>query len=279
MVYDIYLKKQINLNRTNTLSLEIPLHDYPYLIVENPPILTANGAEVMDSETKKILYSKNANIRFSPASTTKITTAITGLEYFKPEDILTVKTSDMDSVVGIKPGQKFYFIDLLYAMMLPSDNRAAATIADNFPGGRQAFVDKMNQNVKDWNLKSTHFADPVGINDDLDYTTPHDLAFISSIAMQSKIIKKIANTRNAEIKDLDSQIYEIQNLNRLLDSDGVIGLKTGHTDEAGDVLATAKMEDGHLLIIVVMNSKNRFSDTLDIFNFIKDKISFLSIHP
>ena len=277
-VADLFYKSLIFLNQTKPQIINFQNTLYPILSNNNLPILTANGAIVMDSENKKIIFQKNMDVRFSPASTTKIMTALTALQYFKPDDILTVDGSNIDSEVGLKPGQRFTFTTLLYAMMLPSDNKAAETIASNYKGGEKAFIKQMNQNAKSWSLKNTYFSDPVGLLDDSDYTTPFDLALLSSIAMENPTIRKVVATKETTVSDVDeASVYDLQNLNILLGTDGVVGLKTGHTDEAKDVLVTAKNEQGHLLIIVVMNSDNRFPDTLNILNFIDGKITFLPI--
>jgi len=257
------------------------LSKYPILENNALPFISANGAVIIDAESKKILYEKNRDLRFSPASTTKIMTALTALEYFKLNDLLTVpQDSTIDSVINLRRGGEFRFIDLLYAMMLPSDNRSADAIAQNYPGGIHEFVKKMNENAKLWNLKNTYFADPAGLLDDLNYTTPLDLSILATIAMENETIRNIVSTKSTNISDsLSMQTYELENLNILLGSEGVIGLKTGHTDQAGDVLVTAKNYNEHLIIMTVLNSEDRFGDTLGLLDFIKDKINYLTIHP
>lgn len=278
---NLLIEESIGKNLLVSSSYSFSLSKYPVFENSTLPFITANGAVIIDGETKKILYEKNKDLRFSPASTIKIMTSLTALEYFKLDDLLTVpQDSKIDSVINLQRGDKFRFIDLLYAMMLPSDNRSADAIAQNYPGTVTEFVKRMNENAKKWNLKNTYFADPSGLLDDLNYTTSYDLAILATIAMENETIRNIVATRSTTISDsLNQQTYELQNLNILLGSEGVVGLKTGHTDQAGDVLVTAKNYNGHLLIMVVMNSEDRFQDTLGLLSFISDKINYLTIHP
>ena len=234
----------------------------------------------MDGDSKTVLFSKNPQLRFSPASTTKIMTALTALNTFKPDDILTVKTATNDgSVLGLQEGEKITFENLLYALLLPSANDAALAIAQNYPGGETEFVKKMNENAKKYNLFNTHYEDPAGLLDDGDYTTPLDLARLASIALKNPEFAKIVSTKNKIITDVSgANIYPLDNLNKLLGSDGVDGVKTGYTQEAGEVLVTSKMENGHAIILVVMLSSDRFLDTERLLDLVSGNITYLSIH-
>lgn len=276
-----YLNVELQINKIYNVNFISHTSDYPLLSKSNYPQLSANGAVIIDANTKKIIFGKNENVRFSPASTTKVATALTALGHYSLDKSLTVdQNTNIDSVLGLNRGDAFKFEDLLFAMMLPSDNRAADTIAKNFPGGQAAFIAEMRKNIKDWHLFNTDFSDPVGLMDDSDYTTPLDLAVLGSIAMQNDEIRKVVSTKEITIMDIDGRnTYDARNINLLLDYDGVIGLKTGHTDQAGDVLVTAKKDRGHLLIMVVMNSQDRFSDMLKLLEYIRGDINYLSIHP
>lgn len=242
------------------------------------PNISAEGALVMDDESKTIIYGKNPNLRFSMASTTKIMTALTALSYFKDDDILTVKSKASGSLVGFTVGEQVSFSNLLYGMLLPSGNDAALTIAQNYPGGLTAFVAKMNENALRYHLSNTNFADPAGLLDTEDYTTPIDLARLASIAIKNEKIAQIVSTKEKIITDISGKhTYKLVNLNKLLGEDGVNGIKTGFTDEALGVLVTSKIEQGHLLIIVVMKSEDRFADTQELLKLISGNIKYYSI--
>lgn len=254
--------------------------DYPILKTSFLPQISARGAIIMDAASGVVLFEKNPNLRFSSASTTKIMTALTALEYFELEDMLTVKQATNEGVIlGLKPGQQMTFENLLYALLLPSTNDTALTIAQNYEGSDAAFVEKMNENARKFNLYNTHFDDPAGLLDDGDYTTPLDLARLASIAIKNETFAKVVSTKNRTIADSAGNSYKLNNLNKLLGIDGVEGIKTGYTEAAGQVLVTSKEEKGKTIIIVVMGSKDRFADTQKLINLVSDNITYLPIHP
>lgn len=240
--------------------------------------ITAKAFVVMDDDSKVILFSRNPNIRFSMASTVKIMTALTALGFYKMDDILIVQANNTPAVtIGLKKGERISFENLLYGMLLPSGNDAALVLAQNYPGGETKFVEKMNENASDFHLNNTHFSDVAGLDDQGDYTTVVDLARLSSIALKNKTFAKIVSSKYKLITtNSGKNSYHLYNLNKLLGTDGVNGVKTGFTDEAGGVLVTSKIENGHTLIIVVMKSQDRFSDTKKLLSFISGNINFLN---
>ena len=252
----------------------------PVIKTEFIPQISAQGAIIMDADSKVVLYSKNPDLRFSTASTTKIMTALTALSYFKNSDILTVKeATDDGSVIHLFTGEQMSFNNLLYAMLLPSANDAALAISQNYPGGEQSFVAKMNEKAKELMLYNTHYSDPAGLIDTGDYTTPFDLARLASFAIKNSTFKQIVNTKETVIYDSLGKTYSLENLNKLLGIDGVNGIKTGYTEEAGEVLVTSKEEKGKTIIIVVMGSLDRFADTVKLLDLVSNNLTYLSIHP
>lgn len=253
----------------------------PLIKTDFVPEISAAGALIMDADSKVVLYSKNPNLRFSTASTIKIMTALVALDHFRLSDILTVDNPSNDgSVLGLVQDEKMTFENLLYAMLLPSANDAALTIAQNYPGGQPAFVKAMNDKAETLELYNTHYADPAGLADEGDYTTPFDLARLASFAMQNSEMRKIVGTKEQIISDVSgSHIYDLQNLNVLLGEDGVNGVKTGYTEEAGQVLVTSKEDQGKTIIIVVMGSDDRFADTQILLDLVSNNLTYLSIHP
>lgn len=244
-------------------SFNKPVEGYASFSHPINPQISAEAAIIMDRDAKTMLYTKNPNIRFSMASTTKIMTALVAMEYFKSEDILTTITSNVEGVnVGIEVGDRLYFNDALYAMLLPSGNDIAYLIAQNYPGGEDAFVLAMNKKAADLHLSNTHYADPAGLNDDGNYTTAYELAHLAAIVSQDPTISEVMSTKSKIIQTVDgSKIFTLTNLNELLGEYGVIGMKTGHTEGAGDVLITSAIEGGRCYIIIVMRSVDRFADT------------------
>jgi serine-type D-Ala-D-Ala carboxypeptidase (penicillin-binding protein 5/6) len=278
---DLILRYYVFQMKVSEFPIKIVSGQYPVFSSPIDSNISAKAVVIMDKDSKVVLFSKNPNLLFSMASTTKIMTAITALEYFKTNDVLTVKKEKVEGVnVGFMVGEKLFFRDILYAMLLPSGNDAALAIAQNYPGGEKAFIKKMNEKAKFLHLVNTNFADSIGLEDSRDYTTPFDLAQLSSAALENKTFAKIVATKTWEITDVaGANKYSLTNLNQLLGIQGVNGVKTGYTTEAGQVLITSKEEGGHTLIIVVMDSKNRFSDTSILLNQISGNINYLSIRP
>lgn len=277
VVVNNYVLKQIGQNKVNTVTSPGGLSPYPFVANVVSPEISAKAAIITDAESQAILFSKNPHLRFSMASTTKIMTALAALEHFQDDSIITIKSYGIEgSSLGFYPGQRFYFKDLLYAMLLPSANDAAYAIAENYPGGIDAFIAKMNEKAAELHLKNTHFGDPTGLNDDENYTTVIDMARLASHAIKSPEFTEIASTKEKVITDIDyGRMYHLQNLNKLLGTGGVYGIKTGTTEGAGEVLVTSTNVNNHTYILVVMNSQERFIDTKKLLDFIAQNVQFI----
>lgn len=180
---DIKIQQYIYNNRIVSFPLSVSsLTSYPILTVTESPNISALAAIVIDDDSKAVLFSKNPTLLFSMASTTKIMTALVALSYYKMGDVLTVHSDNVEGVtIGFTKGQRVLLKDLLYAMLLPSANDAALALAQNYPGGESAFVNKMNELARSFHLYNTHFGDAAGLLDDKDYTTPLDLVRLSSL--------------------------------------------------------------------------------------------------
>ena len=139
----------------------------------------------------------------------------------------------------------------------------------------------MNEKAKELGLLNTFYADPVGLLDERDYTTPIDLARLAALALEDPQFSKVVATKNKIIKNTLGKEYKLENLNILLDLPGVNGVKTGFTEGAGQVLVTSKRIPGtdKDIIIVVMQSLNRFGDTEALLNYLSNNIIYQTIHP
>lgn len=255
--------KQADTFKIASQSIDAPVTAYTFFNHPIEPPISAQAATIVDRDSKTVLYEKNAHLRFSMASTTKIMTALVGLDYYKANDILTAVTSHVEGVnVGVEVGDRIYFRDALYAMLLPSGNDIALMIAQNYPGGEDAFVREMNRKAAVLHLTNTHYADPAGLNDDGNYTTASELAQLAAVASENSTLSDVMATKSKIVATIDgTKIFNLENLNRLLGSYGVTGMKTGHTEGAGDVLITSVVNGGHTYIVIVMKSDDRFTDT------------------
>ena len=280
-LFDLNEKKKIQTNVVLSVPISLPTPaPYPILNTSFFPDVSAESAIVLDANTNIVLFEKNADMQFSPASTTKIMTALVALNYYSPNAILTVFTSGIEgSIVGFEQGEQVTFSDMLYAMLLPSGNDAAVAIAQNYRGGEDSFILQMNKKAQELSLFNTHFVDPDGLSEN-DYTTAHDLARLGAYALHNPVFAKIVRTKHKTITTLNfKNTYQLSNLNVLLGLDNVTGIKTGYTDEAGQVLVTSQQFEGHTIIIVVMKSQDRFGDTQAILQTLQNKINFVTMHP
>lgn len=231
------------------------------------PDVGSSGAILIDLDTGQVLYTKNADSEFYPASTTKIMTALLALEMGELDDVITAGESVLavdGSRIYLEPGEQETLNDLLYAMMLPSANDAAWAIAEHYGGTVDKFVQLMNERAAALGATNTHFITPNGLHDPQHVTTPRDLALIAKAAMANPAFAKIVSTREHEMpwpqKDSVRPLYNINDM--LYNYDGTIGVKTGFTTPAQHTLVAAVERNGMRLLSVTMHAdiSHRFGD-------------------
>lgn len=235
------------------------------------PTLTAQAVLVQDLVTGQILYQKNIHQRFHPASVTKLMTALVAVEHFKPADVLIVPKEALvsGSTMGLAVGENLTFRSLLYGMLLNSGNDAAYTIAFNYPGGLAVFVDKMNERVAQMKLADTHFDNPAGFDGGDHYSSAYDLAQIAQTAVSNSQLAKIVATKETQILSWDkSRSHSLKNLNKLLAVNGVIGIKTGSSQNAGENFIGLVEKDEHKILTVVLASSDRFGETTSLIDWV-----------
>ena len=179
---------------STVLATDIDKSDY------NPDNLETNSPFVllMDANTGKILYSKNAFERHFPASTTKIMTAILTLENCKLSDVVTVSHNAIFSIpvgyshASLQEGEELTVEQLLNVLLIPSANDAAVALAEHIAGSVDAFAEMMNNKAKEIGCLDTHFVNPNGVHNEEHYSTAYDLALIGKYAMQFDDIMRIA---------------------------------------------------------------------------------------
>ena len=264
----ILIHAGINKISTQTISGLDDTYSIPYLPrqVSDQIKVGSRAYIIYDSKSRAAIIGKNEKLRFAPASSVKIMTAIIALEYYDPEQVLTAENLNVveGSKMKLVEGEKITVINLLYGLMLPSGNDAAYVLAQNFPGGMEAYVKKMNEKAKELDLQNTKFIDPAGY-DDNNYTTAYDLARLGAYALKNPQLAKIVSTKSISVTDVSGQIiHQLVNLNELLGIEGITGIKTGFTDEAGGVLVTSYGRGDRTYIIVVLNSSDRFADTKNV---------------
>ena len=222
-----------------------------YASPENTPSLNARYAYIMDYTTGRCLYEKNGFERTPMASTTKIMTAVIVLEQGNLNDIVTVSAnaaSTDGSSMHLKAGEEISVNDLLFGLLIKSGNDAAVALAEAVSGNVEDFCVLMNEKAKELGADDTHFTSPHGLDNDEHYTTARDLAVIAAYAMKIDIFRQIVSTKTASVNG-----HYLANTNDLLwGADGVEGIKTGYTGNAGRCVVLFIRKNGLQLIAVLL---------------------------
>jgi len=262
----------LGFNRSNPPIVPVQDPDETAILPQSPivasssakPSISASSYVVYDVDSSQVVTGLNQDLRLMPASTTKIMTAIIAKEAYAGNEVVTISraVNAIGHTVDFVPGEKITVDSLLKSMMINSGNDAAMALAEHHPGGYQAFVDAMNRKSKHLGLKNTHFSNVSGVEADDHYSSARDLAIIAEFAMKNQDFREIVSTKTSVIYSVDKQVtHKLENLNQLLwDVPGVVGVKTGWTELAGDCLVTYIDRD-HDLIFVVLKSRDRFADT------------------
>ncbi len=232
----------------------------------DPNMIAGAAGIVVDVETGEILYMKNADEKMPLASLVKIMTALVVMEHSSLSDYATISegaASVGENSMGLSVGEAYTIEELLYGLMLNSGNDAAYALAENVAGSADGFVEWMNRRVQELGLKDTKFYDPSGL-DDRSYTTPRELAVLTEFAMRYSDFRKIVALVDKELpySDMHKYVYLENQTNLLTTYPGVIGVKTGYTEEAGLCLSTYAENGGKKLVGVVLNSVDRKGDMI-----------------
>lgn len=221
------------------------------------PALDAAAVLVMEAGSGRVLYSKNATVKRSIASTTKIMTAIVALENGNLDDVVTVSRKAAGtggSVINLGTGQQFTLNELLHGMLICSGNDAAVAIAEHIGGDTENFAAMMNRKAKELGAMDSAFVTPHGLDAPGQYSTAYDLAVITRYALKNPVFASIVSTSSTYIPG--QQLY---NTNELLGAyPGADGVKTGYTGKAGRCLVASADRDGMRLISVVLGSPTRY---------------------
>ena len=233
---------------------------------ESPPAVSARAGVVMEADSGRVIWEKNADQRMLIASTTKIMTALVALERCDPDQVVTVEpawTNIEGSSMYLAPGQELTVEELLYGLMLASGNDAAAALACVTAGSVEAFAALMNEKARALGCENTHFANASGLDDADHYASARDLAVITRQALQNEAFCRIVSTSVKKIGD-----STFVNHNRLLrECEGVFGVKTGYTMAAGRTLVTACRREGLTLICVTLSDPDDWSDHRDLYDW------------
>lgn len=227
---------------------------------------------VYDRISKSMIIGKNEDVKSAMASTTKIMTSIVILEKADLDEMVTVSAKaggTGGSRLGLKKGDKASVKNLLYGLMLRSGNDAAVALAEHVGGSVKEFAELMNEKASELGLTNTHFVTPHGLDDANHYTTALELAKLTDYAMDNETFAKIVGTKSTTIY-INNQSRQINNTNELLGVlNGVVGVKTGFTNNAGRCLVTETKRNNMDIITIVLGADTKKDRTKDSVNLIE----------
>lgn len=243
---------------------DIPVH-------ASAPEVSAQAAILMEAGTMEVLYEKQAYEKRSMASTTKIMTTLLTLEsgeldtpFIVDPDAIRVEGSSM----GLQEGDVVTRRALCYGMLLPSGNDAANAAAVSVAGSIPAFADRMNARAAEIGMTRTCFVTPSGLEGDGHGASAYDMALLTREALRNPDFRAICCQKSAQVQfgnpPYDRTLY---NSNKLLSMyDGVIGVKTGFTDEAGRCLVSACDRSGITLLCVTLHASDDWNDHMRLYD-------------
>ena len=231
-----------------------------------PPwrVSPAHGILLKELNSGRVLYEHDAGKRMSPASLTKIMSALVILEKGQLDDFVTISPNAArahKTHLRVKAGQVFRLEDLLKAMLIVSANDACLAAVEHVGGDEAQFVNLMNAKAEALGLSDTHFSNGCGFDNPDHYSTAEDLAALSVIALDQPIFRQLVREERAIIAPINGhRAYVLHNTNRLLGRiPGVEGIKTGFTSKAGRCLIAKVSQNGSDLLLVILNSKRRWN--------------------
>ena len=269
------------------LTLVVPFLNTTRVFAATEPQIIGASAITMDLDTGEIIYSKNADVQRSPASTTKLLTGLLFAEAKNKddsipytEDALAVKETSLQNFLGnnVKVGTTMTADDVMKAVMVFSANDTAVMMADAVSGSVDKFTELMNERAKELGAVNSHFVSPNGLETDPNnhnVTTAYDLALIAKAAYQNDWVRETCELDKTSVT-LDGKKIFIETRDKILGVDGNLGGKTGNETKAGHCFVGFYNRNGRNLVTVVLGSEygadgmNVFNDTQAIANYSYD---------
>ncbi len=254
--------------------------------------LYAQSAVLMDGDSGRVLYGKDAYKQMPMASTTKVMTCIVTLENASEDEVVEVSdnaAAQPDVQLHIQTGERYYLKDLLYSLMLKSHNESAVAIAEHVGGSVEGFAKLMNQKAMELGCKDTHFVTPNGLDAQDEggahSTTARDLATIMRYAIKNSRFLAITQTPDYSFSDLEEKrIFVLHNTNALLGNmEGLLSGKTGFTGNAGYCYVCAVKRDERTFVIALLacgwpnNKTYKWADTKKLVDYAFEEYHYRDI--
>lgn len=221
--------------------------------------ISAQRAILMDAQTGRVLFEKNADERSLIASTTKIMTALIVCEQCNVLDRMKIPKEAVGiegSSMYLQEGEVLTVQELLYGLMLRSGNDAAVALAIYCAGTVEGFAELMNDKARTLGMTGSHFENPNGLDSPGHFSTARDMAVLAAYAMNNPIFAQTVSTKTVHVGNRC-----LRNHNKLLwQVEGTDGVKTGFTKAAGRILVSSATRQGRRLIVVTINAPNDWQD-------------------
>ncbi|MEG2322060.1 MAG: D-alanyl-D-alanine carboxypeptidase family protein [Bacilli bacterium] len=240
----------------------------------------ATSVIVLEPTTGEVIYERNANERRHPASMTKIMTMLLVVEaidkdLIKWDDLITVskKASSMGgSQILLEENEKMSVEDMFKGLSIASGNDAAVALAEKIGGSEEIFVEMMNKRANELGLVDTNFKNSHGLDEANHYSTAHDMAYMAKELIKHPKVLEFTSIYEDYLRKGTNKTFWLVNTNKLVRFyDGVDGLKTGYTAEAGFCMtATAKINNMRIITTVMgePDSKTRNADVTSILDYV-----------
>lgn len=265
---------------------------YPTLVLgatkPETPTIASDAAIVLEANTGKVLYEKNATTQLYPASLTKIATAIYAIEHSDLDRRVTVSEKAWNtggSSLYLEEGEEVKMEDLVAGLLLNSGNDAGVAIAEHMSGSVEQFSEDLNGYlVNEIGVQQTNFENPHGLFDSEHRTTAKDLALITQHAMQNETFNEMYGAKVLEWdgEKWDATLYTHHKLMRVDPYEGVTGGKTGFVPQSGFTLATSATRENTNLIVITMKSALKdqsYKDTKKLLDYGFEHYETTSIDP
>lgn len=237
-----------------------------------PPPLSAPSAAVFETSTGQPVFGRAAGQRRLIASTTKMMTALLTVTSVRLDRVCTAPpyaAGPLETEIGLRAGERMRVRDLLRAVLLPSANDAASTLAVCVGGSRSAFVSRMNARARQLGLDHTHFSTPIGLDDAGNYSTAADLARLAIAARQEAFLRQTMDLRSAVLRSGDRP-RTVVNRNTLVQQvPWVDGVKTGHTTSAGYILVASGTRASTTFVATVLGDPSEAARNADALALLK----------
>ena len=249
--------------------------------------VTSKNIILYNLNDNTVLYNINEDEKVSIASLTKIMTSIVAIENINDlNEFVVIKNKDFEglngySKAGFKVNDKVTYLDLLYGILLPSGADAVNAIINNTLG-YDSFINQMNELAKKIGMNNTSFSNPVGMDDENNYSSAKDVSILLSYALKNDTFKKIFTTKSYTTTNGIKLLRTLDVYKNGLNTDEILGAKTGFTLEAGRCLAsTANLNNVDYMLIVLgsnpLNASSAIKDSLTIYDYYKDNYSYQKV--